>query len=536
MIKFAAFLFLFAPVLRPQDARTVFRIKYVADGAVYLDGGKLAGLAEKMKLTSGNVELEVVSVAASSAVCEIRTPGAELHPGDTAQLSAEDAQASQLVRAAGSGSHYAQTITFTEGDPVDEEVRDYTPRPKLPEVNRVRGRIGVEYGSIFGQGAGLGSNQASLVLRADMTRINGSYWNLSGYTRLRFTAVGTGQQQTLNDLMNRTYHLVLTYNNPQSKWVMGFGRFYLPWAPSLSTIDGGYVARRISRTVTAGVFAGTTPDPTSWNYSPNREMAGAFVNLQGGSYDGLHYSSTEGLGLSRLNWRPEREFAFLENDFSWQRRFSVYHSMEIDASHPTTEKPQATGTGIARSFLTVRYEASKWLSLDVNHNYFRDFPTFDPRLAGTGLLDKLLFQGVSGGARANLPWRRASVYFNIGRSNGNNDPKASWNQMFGAALSDVLGTGVRADGHYARFNSSFGQGHYTALTATRDMWEGVRLQVQAGQQDFTSAVTASTRARFVNGNLDWVFARHYFAGIGTTFYRSQTQSYNQIFLSLGYRF
>jgi hypothetical protein len=210
--------------------------------------------------------------------------------------------------------------------------------------------------------------------------------------------------------------------------------------------------------------------------------------------------------------------------------------MEIDASHPTTEKPQATGTGIARSFLAVRYEASKWLSLDVNHNYFRDFPTFDPRLAGTGLLDKLLFQGMSGGARANLPWRRASIYFNIGRSNGNNDPKPSWNQMFGAALSDVLGSGVRADGHYARFNSSFGQGHYTALTATRDMWEGVRLQVQAGQQDFTSALTASTRARFLNGNFDWVFARHYFAGIGTTFYRSQTQSYNQIFLSLGYRF
>jgi hypothetical protein len=48
MIKFAAFLCLFAPVLRPQDTRTVFRIKYVADGAVYLDGGKLAGLAEKL--------------------------------------------------------------------------------------------------------------------------------------------------------------------------------------------------------------------------------------------------------------------------------------------------------------------------------------------------------------------------------------------------------------------------------------------------------------------------------------------------------
>lgn len=536
MNKPAAVMLLLVASLWSQEARTVFLIKYVADGAVYLDGGKLAGLAEKMKLMAGSAEIEVVSVAAASAVCEIRTPGAELHPGDVARLSAEDAQRSQLLRAAGSGNHYAQTITFTDGDPVDEEVRDYMPRPQLPEINRVRGRIGLEYGSIFGQGAGLGSNQASVVLRTDMTRIGGSYWNLNGYSRLRFTNVGTGQQQTLNDLMNRTYHLALTYNNPLSPWTMGFGRFYLPWAPSLSTIDGGYLARRLSRTVTVGLFAGTTPDPTSWNYSPNREMAGAFVNFQGGSYDAFHYSSTEGLGLSRLSWRPEREFIFFENDFSYQRRFAVYHSLEVDSTHPTSEKPSAGGTGVARSFLTVRYEASNWLSLDMNHNYFRDFPTFDPRLAGTGLLDKLLFQGVSGGARANLPWHHASVYFNLGRSNGNNDPKAAWNQMFGVTLSDVLGTGVRADAHYARFNSSFGQGHYTALTATREMWDGLRLQVQAGQQDFASALTSVTRARFVNGNLDWVFARHYFTAVGLTVYRSQSQNYNQIFFSLGYRF
>ena len=116
MNKPAAVMLLLVASLWSQEARTVFLIKYVADGAVYLDGGKLAGLAEKMKLMAGSAEIEVVSVAAASAVCEIRTPGAELHPGDVARLSAEDAQRSQLLRAAGSGNHYAQTITFTDGD------------------------------------------------------------------------------------------------------------------------------------------------------------------------------------------------------------------------------------------------------------------------------------------------------------------------------------------------------------------------------------------------------------------------------------
>ena len=96
-------------------------------------------------------------------------------------------------REAGTGNHYAQTISFTEGDPLDEEVRDYIPKPKLPEINRIRGQVGFEYTSIRDAGgSGASSSEYGLVLRADMTRIGGSYWSLSGYTRLRLTNSTTG--------------------------------------------------------------------------------------------------------------------------------------------------------------------------------------------------------------------------------------------------------------------------------------------------------------------------------------------------------
>ena len=36
---------------RRRAPRTPFRVKYVAEGAVYLDGGRNAGLSEGMKLT-----------------------------------------------------------------------------------------------------------------------------------------------------------------------------------------------------------------------------------------------------------------------------------------------------------------------------------------------------------------------------------------------------------------------------------------------------------------------------------------------------
>jgi len=533
--------FFSAPV-GAQEVKDTFRIKYVAEGAVYIEGGRTAGLAEKMRLTVSKgadvtIELEVVSVADSSAVCEIRSPGAPPRPGDYAKLSSEDAQKSQILQKMGSGNHYAQTITFTGGDPVDEEAREYVPRPPLPEVNRFRGRIGFEYSGIVDQGgSGATSSQVGLVLRADMTRIGGSYWNLNGYTRIQLSRTSTAASQTtLNDLLNRTYHVGLTYDNPQSKWIVGFGRMYLPWAPSLSTIDGGYLARRLSKRVTLGMFAGTTPDPTSWNYSPNRQEAGTFLNFEGGSWDGFKYGSTTGFGVSRLSWHPESEFVFFENSFSWKRYFSVYHSLQADRSHATTLQPTAAGTGVARSFLTIRFEPAKFISFDLNDNYFRSFPTFDPRLVGTGLLDKLLFQGLSGGVHLNLPYR-GSLYVTVGKSSGTGDPIGSWNQMYGFAMNDILHSGIRADAHYSHFDSSFGKGDYQSVSLSRDLRESLRLSVQAGQQNFVSQLTNQTRARFANGSLDWNFAAHYFLSGGVTVYRGQTQNYDQVFFTLGYRF
>jgi hypothetical protein len=150
-------------------------------------------------------------------------------------------------------------------------------------VNRARGRIGFDYiGVLNHDGSGMRSSNLGMVLRADITRINGTYWNVSGYWRGRFNSTTAGTQ-TLDDLINRTYHLYTTYDNPNSAWVAGFGRLYLPWATSLDTIDGGYFGRRLKTGVTAGLFLGSTPDPTSYSYAPNREIGGAFVNFEGGS-------------------------------------------------------------------------------------------------------------------------------------------------------------------------------------------------------------------------------------------------------------
>lgn len=546
-----------SPALSARPAnfgvRTVFAVKYVAEGTVYLNAGRNAGLAEGMKLVvkrastvapqSGSGEasatfvvgkLEVISVADSSAVCDVKTPNATIKPGDAAYLSTEDSEALAQKQATGGTRKYPQVISFTEGDPLEEEVRDEVPRPPLAEINRARGRIGFDYSGLQSHGAGASSNsQVGVVVRADITRIGGTYWNLSGYWRGRMTNQANATQ-SLQDLINRTYHLSLTYDNPNSHWVAGFGRLFLPWAPSLDTIDGGYVGRRLGHGVTTGIFAGSTPDPTSWSYNPDRRIAGAFLNFDEGSFDSWRVTSTSGAALSATLWRLDRPFVFFENGLFYKHYLSIYHSLQADQPRPAAGAA-AVGAGVSRSYLTVRIQPHERFSFDVNHTYYRDVPTFDSRLIGTGLLDKYLFQGFSAGVRVE-PVRSVFLYSTVGRSNRSGDATPSLNQMYGVTFGRIWRTGFRADVRYSKFNSSFGAGNYRSLSLSRNFGESLRWELQAGRQSLQSALTAQSGSRFVNTSLDASFGSHYFLQGGYTVERGIQLDYDQWFMTFGYRF
>jgi hypothetical protein len=533
--------------------RTVFKVKYVAEGVAYLDAGRNAGLAEGMKLvirettsspTSPDVdaadpgkvaELEVISTAENSAVVEIHSPARQVVPGDLAFLSAEDQNAQVEKSALSPTRKYPAVISFTEGDTLDEEVRQEIPRPPAPSVNRARGRIGLDYmGTVSHGSSGLVTSNLGVVVRTDVTRINGTYWNVSGYWRGRLTSQSSSGQATLQDLINRTYHLAMTYENPQSSWVAGVGRMYLPWASSLDTIDGGYFGRKLAPNATLGVFGGSTPDPTSWSYNPDRRIMGGFVNFEGGSYDAAHYFSTWGGGVDLLKWQVDKPFAFFENTLSYKRVVSLYQAMQVDSPSGNPAVP-APGAGIGRSFVTLHVQAHPRVQLDFNHTYFRDLPTFDPSLVGTGLLDKYLFQGFSVGARVEVH-KQIWVYNELGRSNRSGDARSSLNQAYGLTLGRVPWIAARADFHYSRFNSSFGDGSYKALSLSRSFSDNFRLDLLAGDQHYSSAYAANNRSRFVNVNVESNLGAHYFLMGGITLNRGQTQSYDQWMVTLGYRF
>lgn len=286
-----------APGAQPagdKNLQVSFQLKYVAEGAAYISGGRASGLAKGMKLVvrdpvppSGDpstsqgpvvAELNIVSVADASAVAEVRNPKREVKPGDWADLSPDDSarlgqQQPSLTAAANN--------PVPAANPIKEPTS--APHPEMPQdESRIRMRIGFDYSGISSSGLTPGSSSSlGMALQTDMTRIAGTYWNLQGNWRGRLTTNSQPNEDTLQDYLDRTYIIQLYYDNPNSKWVAGFGRLYLPWAVSLDTIDGGYVGRKVAKGVIAGVFLGSTPDPTSWHYRPDQQITGSFVNFEG---------------------------------------------------------------------------------------------------------------------------------------------------------------------------------------------------------------------------------------------------------------
>src|SRR5215472_17420447 len=192
-----------APPPAAAPARTDFHVKYVSGSNVYIDAGTSSGLAEgtevilkqstalsdeeaaKTSLEPGIVaRLKVISVASTSAVCEVVQTRRDLVEGDLLSLPDHEIKKIVYKDAVGNARHYPMVISFTDGDPMDEEVRDNVPRPPLPEVNEMRGRFGFDMSTIQSLGEGGGSNtEYGMVMRADFTRIFGTHWNLIGYWR-----------------------------------------------------------------------------------------------------------------------------------------------------------------------------------------------------------------------------------------------------------------------------------------------------------------------------------------------------------------
>jgi hypothetical protein len=542
----------------PIDKQTAtvrhrFKIKFVSGNTLYIDGGSRSGLHVGMNLdiwrrredthqsANGTTPLAVahiVGVATTSAILQIDKSSTDLQVGDWAELFPRDADtARKNVLAGPDNILHATSRSLAQSDSLAAPAERSFRAEQAPDdlATRAVGRIGFDYSGISSSGSTPGtSTQFGMSFQSNIKHIMGTHWNLEGYWRGRTNQHSQFQEATIEETLNKTYTMQLYYDNPNSKFVAGVGRLYLPWAVSLDTIDGGYFGIKSRGGMTTGVFAGSTPDLTSWHYRPDQRIGGVFTNFEGGDYDRFHYSSTSGLGLSSIGWKLDRPFLFFENEASYKGKVSVFHSLIADSPQGVSTDGIRPGAGVSHSYFTLHYQPKDVVSFDIYHNFFRDVPTAATAIVGTGLVDKLLFQGVSAGTHVK-PTRHLTLYTTLGTSEKTGDERRSLNQMYGATWNEIGRSGLRADFHYSKFDSNFGKGDYSILSLSRQMTSRMFWNLQFGNQNLLSEYSDNYNSKFVADSLDINLGRHSYLQSGYTYVDGVTLNYRQWYMSWGYR-
>jgi hypothetical protein len=542
----------------PVTSRQQFKVKFIAGNTVYIDGGSNSGLRvgmnfdirdSRVQAPKSNVieddntpvaAARIVGVAKTSAILEVGASTGELRVGDQADLIAQDAAAARQNVLTGPENTLDAGSKPVADDPdsssgLARNTFRSAQRPVEDTGTRTVGRIGFDTSGISSTGSTPGTSlQLGMSFQSSITHILGSHWNLEGYWRGRFNRHSQFQEATIEDSLNKTYTMQLYYDNPNSKWVGGVGRLYLPWAVSLDTVDGGYFGRKLFSGNASGIFAGSTPDLNSWHYRPNQRVAGLFTNFEGGDYDGFRYSSTTGVAVNSIKWKLDRPFAFFENELSYKGKVSAYHSLIVDSPQGVSTNGLRPGVNVSHSYFTLHYQPKSVVSLDLYHNFFRDVPTAATTIVATGVVDKLLFQGISAGTHIK-PNRYFTFYTTIGTSNKTGDAHHSLNQMFGATWNEVSHTGIRADYHYSKFDSNFGTGSYAVLSLSRQLTNRMFWNVQFGNQNLVSQHTVDSFSKFVDDSVDVNLGRHSYLQSGYTYVKGDTLNYRQWYLSWGFR-
>jgi hypothetical protein len=535
-----------------QASLRAYRVKYISGRTIYIDGGSNTGLRVGMRLDvyrgtaptedgKSVAVLRVIGIATTSALTEFAEGDSDVKVGDNAVLEASDAAAAARNLAAPPPAK-AIVLAPEEERPAARATTAVTSNSMRPAMRqtmgaapRMAGRIGLDASSITSVGSTqTRSFQVGMLFESDMRGIAGTHWNLEGYWRGRINNHSQFQTASESEVLNKTYTMQLYYENPDSKWVAGVGRLYLPWAVSLDTIDGGYVGHKFARGMTAGVFGGSTPDINSWHYRPGQRIGGTFVNFEGGSYERFHYSSTAGLAMNTVKWELDRPEAFFENEVSVGSKFSVFHSLIADDPRGYSTDGIRPGRGISHSYFTAHYTPVRFVSFDVYHNFFRDVPTAETRIVGNATVDKLLFQGFSAGAHVR-PSRYVTVYGTLGQSAKTGDASTSLNRMYGATLNEFLHSGIRADYHATKFNSNFGHGNYKFLTLSRQMTNHAYWTVMAGDQMMFTPASMNYSSKFLATSMDYNVGRHSYLQSGYTYVNGATMNYRQWYMSWGLR-
>uniref|UniRef100_A0A832MKQ8 Uncharacterized protein n=1 Tax=Eiseniibacteriota bacterium TaxID=2212470 RepID=A0A832MKQ8_UNCEI len=461
------------------------RVTYVAGGSVYVDAGRLDGLAvgdtlEALRDGAPIARLRVAHLASHRAACDTLTAAGMPRAGDAVRFAPRPP---------------AETPA-PAGDSAGVAAPAAAPRPPRGPAP-LRGRVGAHVLSVSSPAGDL--TQPALDLRLDGAGLGGAHLDLAVDVRARRT-----QRAGARDDAARVYRLSTTIHDRAGRVRLTAGRQVSPQLASVSLFDGVLLEAAGARW-SVGAFGGAQPEPVRMGLSSEVLEQGAFVGWRTLAGGARHASVTAGAVVSAASGNVDRTFGFAQAAYR-DRRVSAWLAQEVDA-HPAWKR--ALGDAAVEptnTYATLRAEVTRGLSLHAGFDGRRSVRLWRDRETPETAFDDRVRRGAWAGAswepRAAL---RLHADARASRVGGADDAR-SWT----AGLETLRGlpAAARARARWSSHADDRTETRLVALGLSAD--PGGALHVELGGGARRTRDTASGRAEdatWVGADLDVVAGR-----------------------------
>lgn len=387
-----------SPSARAGSSRC--RVQYVSAEHVYLDAGEAAGLAVADTLSILRDEepiarVAVVFVAQHSACCIVVEARESLRSGDLVKLDR------------------APPPTPIPPTPPARRQRSFTPRAGTEPMRRgqrITGNLALQWYQLVDRSeSGLDFTQPGLRMNLRVRELFGSglTLRLKGTVRHDQRVRRFSADLPAGEWRNRVYLFALESGDPGSPFHFRLGRVTARQIAGAGALDGVFVARQLSRSTQAGVFAGLQPDHRTSEPTTNVRLYGLFVEYQAGAPAGSYLRvSASGIGQYHLG-SISREYLNLTAELRTGDRLHLHQNAELDLNRGWRRDRAGEAWSITNVQLSALYRASEAVSASFAYSDRQNFWDYLAR----GRPDSLFHDAARRGWRLRTRWRTGGGWF-----------------------------------------------------------------------------------------------------------------------------
>jgi hypothetical protein len=469
-----------APAHAADPAPGTAKVTYVSGSSVYIDAGSDDGLAigdpaELIRDGASVGTFKVTYVTSHKATCSPDGTVPEIKVGDTLRFTP------RLKPAADAAAAAALPVIATATN---------TPRSRSGESAfrsaGMRGRIGVRYLWVKDRsGIGEDLSQPSLDLLLAGSQIGGAPVDLNIDARARRTYL-TPTGGTSSDYgVDHIYQANVAWR--PGSFRLAFGRLVSPTLAVVSLFDG-VVAEYLHKGWSAGVLAGTQPNPVTYSFSSDVRQYGAYGGWSSDAAKTTRWHVGFGAISSSESGQINRDFTYVEARVT-HPVVNAYVQQQVDVNRGWRKDAEGTSVTPSATFVMIHVRPAPSWSVDGGYDSRRNVLLYPDLVTPVTTFDDATRQGYWLGA-AWRPEGHWLVGIDGRRSTGGTAGTAtSYTLRLGALNMTKEQIDVQLRG--TRYTGPGLDGYLAAVSGSMSLGSRVRLDLHGGVRQDSGLLSAS---------------------------------------------